>query len=346
MLLTNDFILPAELTGYVRAGLGDQPLNQFSLARFLPNRLVDDLEYRYTKGGEGLVEAAKIRTYDAEATIGGRPGTTRVTGELPPISRKIRLSEYDRLRLRQDPSAAIRNGLMDDGMRMARSIAARVEQLRGEALYSGKLQINENGVVATVDFGRAAGHTVTTGVSWATTGSADPLTDLQSWRQTYNDANGADPGAIVTSLRGINFMLQNQKLRDLAASNGFSPSILSEATLNQLFAAYGLPPIYRYDVRVNVDGVATRVIPDDKLLLLPAPVAPDDFEAADWGGTFWGTTSEALDPRYGIEPGEEAGIAVGSYSTEDPIAIWTKASAIVLPVLANPDLTFCADLVP
>jgi len=172
MLLNADYILPAELTGYVREGVANQPINRFALAQWLPNRNIDDLEYRYTKGGEGLIEAAQFRAYDAESGIGGRPGIMRVTGELPPISRKIRLGEYDRLRQRQDPNATIRLGLMDDGMRMARAISARAEMARGEALWRGALHLNENGIVATVDFGRDSGNTVTAGTAWSSVDAA------------------------------------------------------------------------------------------------------------------------------------------------------------------------------
>jgi hypothetical protein len=42
--------------------------------------------------------------------------------------------------------------------------------------------------------------------------------------------------------------------------------------------------------------------------------------------------------------GEEPGIVAGSYEDEDPIALWTKASAIGLPILANPDLSMVADV--
>lgn len=343
MLLNNDYILPTELTGYVRAGLADQPVNEFILAQWLPDRFVDDLEYRYTRGGEGLIEAAQVRTFDAESGIGGRPGSTRVSGELPPISRKLRLSEYDRLRMRQDPNAGIRNGLMDDGMRMGRAVSARVEMMRGEALYKGKLQISENGVVATVDFNRDATLTVTAGVAWSDTANADPLTDMITWRGVMIGL-GSRPGAALTSQRIVDFLLRNQKMRDLAASNGHSPAILSLDTFNAILSAYGLPPIYVYDAQVSVAGAATRVIPDNRFLFLPAPVAPTDWESAPLGATVWGTTAESLDPRYGIEPGEEPGIAVGAYSTEDPIAIWTKAAAIALAVEANPNMSFCANV--
>ena len=142
MLLTTDYITPAELTGYVRAALADLETNQFTLSRFLPSQQIDDLQYRFTRGGEGLAEAATFRAYDAESPIGSRPGISRVTGELPPISRKIRLGEYERLRQRR-ADQAIRDAILDDATRMARTVAARVELARGEALYTGKITLNE-----------------------------------------------------------------------------------------------------------------------------------------------------------------------------------------------------------
>src|SRR5690606_2734994 len=98
-----------------------------------------------------------------------------------------------------------------------------------------------------------------------------------------------------------------------------------------------------YDAQVNVNGSAQRIVPVDKLLMLPAPVAPDDVEGTQLGATLYGTTVEAMEPDYGLE-GDEPGIVVGSHRTDDPVAIWTKASAIGLPVLANPNLALVADV--
>src|SRR5829696_6172389 len=102
MLLIRDYFQPAELTGYARAALADIPANQPTLARWLPYRMIDDLVYRFTRGGEGLTEAATYRSWDTESPIGNRAGMTRVQGELPPISRKLRQDEYTRLRLRSN----------------------------------------------------------------------------------------------------------------------------------------------------------------------------------------------------------------------------------------------------
>ncbi|MEU8371211.1 major capsid protein [Micromonospora tulbaghiae] len=336
MLLNQDYVTPAELTGYARAALADQDRNQFTLSRWLPVQIVDDLQYRFTRGGEGLVDAATFRAYDAESPIGARPGATRITGELPPISRKIRLGEYDRLRQRRD-NGPIRDALLTDAERMTRAVAARLELARGEALYRGSLTISENGVVATVDFGRAGGHTVAPGTLWSTVASATPLADLITWRDTYINTNGEAPGAILTSTTVLGYLLRNAEIRALAATTAGTPTIVSQATVSAVFAAYGLPPIYIYDAQVRVNGSATRVIPADRVILLPEP------GNSQLGATLHGTTAESLEPEFGLA-GDEPGIVAGAYSTKDPVAVWTKAATIGLPVLANPDLTLAADV--
>lgn len=341
MFLNSDYFTPAELTGYARAALANQPINQFSLARWLPRRPIDDLVYRFTKGGDTLIDAAMFRSYDAESTIGARPGISRVSGELPPISRKIPLGEYDRLRQRANPDSAIRTAIMDDAERMVRQVEARIELARGDALVNGSVTINENGVVASASFGRSGGHAVTAATLWSTVASADVIGDLMTWQQVYVDSNGVKPGCFLTSTRVRGLMLRNAGIRGLVANIAGSPTLVSDAMLNQVLANYDLPPLITYDARVRVNGSATRVIADNIGLFLPAPVEPNDFGSTDLGATFYGTTAESLDPRYGLE-GDEPGVVAGSYATEDPIAVWTKAAAISLPVLANPDLTFKA----
>jgi Phage major capsid protein E len=339
MLLNTEYITPVELTGYARAALADLTVNQFTLSRWLPNRQIDDLMYRFTRGGDGLTEAATYRSYDTESPIGARPGISRVTGELPPISRKIRLGEYDRLRQRRADSA-VRDAILDDATRMVRAVAARLEMARGEALYTGKVSLNENGVIATVDFGRKAGHTVTASTPWSTTATATPVADLLSWQQTYTDDNGEPPGVILTSQKVVGYLLRNTDIRGLLAANGVTPSIATRTGLASILQAYGLPPIETYDAQVKVNGSATRVIPDDRVLLLPAP-----GPATDLGATLLGTTAESMEPEYGLDnEADQPGIVAGAYSTKDPVAVWTKAAAIGLPVLVNPDLTFCADV--
>lgn len=332
--LFNDYIQPADLTGYTRAAVADWDANRFVLSRFLPEKLVPDLDYRFTRGSSALMDAATFRTYDAESPIGKRPGITRVTGELPPISRKVRLGEYDRLKLR-GLDGSIRTAILDDAKILAGSIAARMEMARGEALYTGKILLNENGVVATVDFGRAAGHTVTAGTLWSDTANADPISDLIAWRDTYLTTNGVRPGSFMISSTTEGYLLKNVKIRALFANNVASPFRLSTEQISSVLQAFGLPSYFLYDAQVSVNGTPTRVVPANRLVFLPAGDEP-------LGETFYGITADSLELPGVAGTGEEPGIVASVWKDTDPVAVWTKASAIALPVLANPDLTFGA----
>src|SRR4051794_18577259 len=139
MLLNSDFFTPRTLSEYTREAALDLAVNRFSLNRFLPNRNIDDLTYRFTRGGDSLIEAATYRSYDAESSIAGRPGVTRVSGELPPISRKIVLGEYDRLRQRANPDTSLQQAILSDAERVTRQILARLEVARGDALVNGSV---------------------------------------------------------------------------------------------------------------------------------------------------------------------------------------------------------------
>lgn len=343
MLLNTDYVDPAELTGYTREALANLPRNQFLLAQWLPNRTVDDLDYRFLRGGEGLVEAANYRAYDTEAQIAARPGVTRVHGELPPISRKIRLGEYARLKQRK-LDQKLGDQIFTDAERMMRAIAARYELARGSALVSGQLVLNENGVQATIDFGRDAGNTVTAGTVWSDP-AATILSDLLTWRAAYIAINdGREPEALLTSEQVIAAMLRNTEFRALLATTAGTPSIVSRSAVDEVLRAHGLPPIQEYNASVRVNGAVTRVVPSDRVLMLPAAGDPNDEQGTELGASLWGTTAEALSADYQIDEEEAPGIVAGAYETKDPVAMWTKASAIGVPILANPNLSFCADV--
>ncbi|WP_030962693.1 major capsid protein [Streptomyces sp. NRRL S-378] len=337
MQLIDEFATPAELTGYARAALADRPENALSLDRWLPNRTINDLSYRFTRGGGGLTEAAMFRAYDAQSDIAVRPGGARVSGELPPISRKMPVGEYERIRRRNldTQHAEIRDAMLDDGVRLARQIEARMELARGEAIFNASVALNENGVQASVDFGRAAGHTVTAGTAWSNP-AADVIGDFQTWLEVYNDTNGGDPDSVLISRAIWTALKRNTQLRGLSTTGATAPSILTDSLLAAILADHGIPPLVRYDAKVSVGGVSTRVTPNDKLAFLPA-------QGDALGQTLWGVPVEADDPRYGLA-GDAAGVAVGAYKSEDPQTVWTRATAIALPVVAAPDLSFVADV--
>ncbi|MFJ6720487.1 major capsid protein [Streptomyces sp. NPDC091259] len=339
MQLFTEYATPAELTGYAREALRDREENQFSLNRWLPNATINDLTFRFNRGGGGLVEAAVFRAYDAESDIGSRAGGARVSGELPPLSRKMPVGEYEQIRMRNVDTQAseIRDAMEADAVKLVSAIAARMELARGQALFSGAVTIAENNVQASVDFGRASGHSVTAATVWSDTENASVYDELQAWLDVYNTTNGTLPAYTLMSRKIYNYLRRNKQLRELAFSGAStSPTVLTRDALNAVLGDFDIPPVVIYDAKVSVGGTATRVTPEDKILFLP-----EQGEAA--GKTLWGVPVEANDPRYGLA-GDGAGVAVGAYKSEDPQTVWTRATAIALPVVAAPDLTFMADV--
>lgn len=342
MALWTDIIDPATLTGYARASLADYEARKGTLARWLPNRVVQGIDVRFTVGANGLVPIADFRAYDAEPTVGKAQPGKRVSLELPALGQNIPVSEYNQLRANgaNPGDEAVLVTIQRTTDQVARAVSDALERLRGTVLVTGKATISG---FMDDDFGRASGHTVTAGTAWSTA-TADALGDLESWADTYRDANGEDPGAIVTSTR---------VLRAMAALNQFKTQLLNGASrpatvreVQDTVSAAGLPPIYVYDRRVNVAGTSTKVVADDKLLLLPAPVEDvNDWQGTELGATFWGRTLSSTDAAWDIPEADQPGLVAGVYRGEKPPMIAEVISdAIGMPVLANADLSFAADV--
>ena len=339
-----DLIPPGELTGFSRTALADRPVNRFRLSTVLPDQFVDDLVYRYNQGGGGgLVQAASYRAWDSEPGFGSRKGLKRVTGELPPIARQMLLDEYTQLRTRGAQDQQIEDALLRDAESLVRSIDARLELARGDALVNGKVTLAEQGVEAEVDFGRKASHSVTAAVAW-TNPAAEVIDEISSWVETYIDTNGAPPGQILTTNKVMQALKRNTQLLQLRFPTIADPSglRLQNEDVNQLFANEGWPAPTVYDARVQVGNTPQRVIAEGTFLLLPEPGTGLDGSTR-MGATLWGTTLEAQEPEYGIEDGALPGIVVAAFKQKTtPVQVITIASAIGIPILGDPDLSFVA----
>lgn len=345
MALWTDIIDPADLTAYARRSLAEYEASRGTLARWLPNREVADIVVRFVAGSTGLVDVANFRAFDAEPEIGKGPGGKRVTLELPAIGQNIPVSEYNQLRLRGENAAddAALLAITRTTDLVARAVSDAIERLRGIVIQTGRATVTQNGYTfMDDDFGRSAGHTVTAGALWSVAGT-DALGQLTTWYDTYLAANGEEPGAIVTSTRVVRAMGALTQFATVLAGGGNRPATVAD--VQATVQAAGLPPIYTYDRRVSVGGVSTKVLSDDRVFLLPTPVDPNGADSTQLGATFWGQTLTSTDPDWGIAPGEQPGLVVGTYRGEKPPMIAEVISdAVALPVLANADLSFAADV--
>lgn len=336
------------LLGFVRAVPPPAP---FVSSRWLPDRPVFDLAFEYLKGAQGKNVMAHVMGFDAEAPIAGRPGLgERITGELPPIKRKARISEKELIRFltpragTPDVQTAI-NSVYDDVTRLLDSIQARVEWLRMQALSEDKIVYNENGVIINFDFGLndtlqinlvtqadGAGATVAADVGpvWTDTVNSTPIPDIEFLTNRQEDVTGFRPDELVLSRKALGYVFSSTNTRNLIRGSGAPSAPLTRAEVDTLLTLYGLPNLVTYDVKVhkeNPDGTTSevRTMADNKAFLYSA--------ASGVGETLWGPTAESRSligtPLASRAPGSFA----VTYATEEPPAEWIKAAAVVFPTM-------------
>lgn len=336
MALWTDFITPAEVTGFVRAALSDYERLKGTLARWLPNVEVPDVAVRFFAGQAGLVEEARYRAYDAEPEVGRGPAGKRVTIDLPAIGQEIPVSEYQQLRERNASDEAMRNAILRAAGQVARAVADRTERMRGTVITTGKATIDQSNFKTEDDFGRDPSMSPTAGTLWSTAG-ADRLGYLETLLDLYRSTNGDEPGALLMSTRVMRSMASGTQFSVQLVGGGTRPATQND--VRAILAGAGLPEIVVFDRRTS----GGRVIPDDRVILLPAPGETDATEPSELGGTFWGQTLTASDPSYELADEEMPGIVVGVYKNEKPPMIAEVISdAIALPVLGNANLALSA----
>ncbi|GAA4845522.1 hypothetical protein GCM10023201_41000 [Actinomycetospora corticicola] len=338
MEIYDEYVTPTELSGYARARADDLAENQFTLSRWLPNQTIPDLTYRFNRGPVGLLDVADYRAYGGEPTFGRREGITRVEGSLPPLGHQMLLGEYDQLLVR-NAEPEVRDLLLRDSAAVAERIGRRVEVARGNALVNGSVTIAENGQYATVDFNRSPNHTVVAAVAWSDASNGVPLDNMEAWTETYLDTNGVRPAVALMSTKTARLARRSNQVQRAIYGEDFADRRVSLGDLNELLADDEMPQVVTYDAT----AAGRRIIPEGKVILLPAPGDPNSDIAGSLGASLWGTTLESQIADYGIETGEEPGIVVAAFiQKETPVHVNTVGSAIALPIMANPDLSFVA----
>lgn len=268
MNLWTDIITPAELTGYMRESQAAYEARRGSLASFLPNRMVGDIVARFMQNDTGLMPEAMFRAYDAAPEVGGRKARKRVTIDLPAVGQNIPVSEYVQLRSRNATDAEIRNEILSTADQVVQAVSDRIERQRGTVLATGKATIDQDNYVSEDDFGRDPELTTTADTLW-TAGTSGRMEQLEAWVDLYESKANAMPGVILASRRAARLLRSGDDFKiNTIGANG-QPSA---EQVNNMLGDNEIPPVVVYE-RKTFSG---RVLPEDTILFLPAPVEVDD----------------------------------------------------------------------
>lgn len=292
---------------------------------------------------------AKYRSFDGAIHVSDRDTGSTARVPLAPLSTSIGVGEYERLqiefaRTKGTYTEALVQAIYNDAENMTREVLNRIELAWGDVLTDGKLTINENGLSAEADYGMPANHAVSPATPWvpANVATATPLTDLLAWSDVYTATTGSAPAQMLTSLARIRFLQRSKEVIDAVygATHGRTRVTLAElAALLESESAPRLLPAY--DSKLSVDGADVRVIPDDKVILLPENLA-------DLGSMVFGISATALELVNSNKADlsfEDAPGIVGVVTKDGPpFRQMTYVDAVGQPVLTDAEKLMVADV--
>ena len=316
----------------------------FSVVRnYMGSRLFPDVKtqymdaeyYRLCKNGN-LPLVAQVHAFDTEARIGSRIPLDKAEHEKLLIKEKINQTEELRKMQRGMTMDAdsILNYVFDDAARMAERVVARTEKAKMDALATGKMTVEENGLSLVIDYGVPEDNRVS--ASWDV--DADIIGDLRAWRKLAMD-NGVVPNVGITTEGVVTKMMYNAQIQKAIFSTTGAGILPTLEQINRLLQAQ-----VGITVQTNEARYGEMVVENNKTSVAQARFWPEDVFVMTAVGNngaigtgLWGVTPEeelqggAFDSKR-----QQQYITVVQYSTPDPTAVWTKASGLFVPVLPNP----------
>lgn len=286
-------------------------------------------EYYRLMAGQRLPEVAFVHALDTEAEIGSRPGFEKVLTEKLFIKRKINQSE----RLQQ----AIENGVpddnnlkkfvFDDAANLFEGVVARANVMKGQFLSTGIVKIKENHVDMSIDYGVTSDAKVTL-TDWSKP-DADIMGDISKMVAIAED-NGYVVNKALTSLKMINYMRNNTAMQTAVLGAANKRLLTKQELTNLLMQEYGFT-IDRCDEKYRyrkADGTLKtgRYFKEDVFTLYEANAN------GSFGSGLWGVTPEELEYRQFIQEENRSFVTLSMWDTPDPVAVWTKASGMFVPV--------------
>ncbi|HEX5568033.1 MAG TPA: major capsid protein [Streptomyces sp.] len=337
---------PTEIQAFARAI--PTPEDYILTQSVMPERTIDSVKWEH-RGNRRRVAAASYRAWDAQTKVATREITQFVTsGKLLPLGQKYIVGEFESILEAVDrgmDSRELVNAVYDDVASHVLSIRKRMELAVGDLLVDGKFTLQgENNLELEADYRVPAANMPTASTPW-TDPTADILGDEMRWMEALRSSGAPAPVRALTSYKGWAQMMANDSYRaayygSVNSASTIPTAVLAPNEVDVVRARYGLPPITKYDVKIELDdGTDVRALPENMFFLLPP-------NPQQWAETQYGLTADGLILSRGSNPAivrEDApGIVVTRGYQDDPPQVYTKGSAAALPVMYVPDIHVAA----
>lgn len=291
-------------------------------------------EYYRLMQGQNLPTPAFVHALDTEAHIGTRPTFEKVLTEKLFIKEKINQSEQLQMYITNgvpDDDGLIK-WVFDDMGRLAESVVTRTKIAKGQLMSRGIMKIKENNLDMVIDFGIPDEQKMTFG-DWSDP-EYDIFSDIQRAIKILKD-QGKIANRMLTSDTQVQRMRKNKSMQIAIYGAINVGKLVTLAELQRMLQEeFGVQfvtcdQMFAY-IKSNGSRVSQRYFDEDKVTFYTAGIS------GDVGIGLWGPTPEEAEYTAFLEALEKMFVTVTMWSTQDPVAKWTKASGMFIPVLPDP----------
>ena len=290
---------------------------------------------------------AQFHGFDTEAQQTFRVPVDTHNIEKGLIKVKINQSERMRALLRSGvQNDAMYDYVINDGIRLADQVVTRTKVAKNEMLATGKITIKENNLDLVVDYGVPDAQknlTVDFGA-----GASAPVPDQLEALLSQSISVGSKINGFLTSRAVMNKLRRNAAIQKAINGNGMVGQLVSNADLNAyLSSEFGFDNIVINDLTYGTEGTpvsgrphvtANRYFPENGITFFSTNLN------GKLGDGLWGDPPETDVAQFinGSTSEVSPFVYVTQYAENDPAVLWTKASALFIPVLYNPNSLYLA----
>lgn len=262
---------------------------------------------------------------------------------------KVKLNQSERLRALTNRGVvgneALYDYVLNDGIRLADQVITRTKVAKNELLATGKITIKENNLNLTVDYGvptEQTTHTINAGYN------VDVLAQIQAVVDAATNA-GVTITGMFTSRAVLSKLRKNEIVQKAINGNIGTGALVRRTALEEFMnEEFGISQIITNDLKYGVSATGAN---DGKVHVKQARYYPDNkitFFATNQNGRIgtglWGDPPEVDMNQFYPVGGSEISpyVFITQKMDWDPAVLWTKASALFMPVLYNPNSLFIA----
>ncbi len=240
--------------------------------------------------------------------------------------------------------------VMDFAADLADQVVTRSKVARAEVLATGKMTIAENNMSLTVDYGVPTANMTLT-LDLGAGASTDPTVALQEIVDNAAD-EGVTITGMITSRSVLTKMRRSTAIQKVINGTNMSGILVGNSALRAwLSDEYGITSVITddlsYSTPYELDSYGRPTVNTQRYFPKNRITFYGTANGMKLGSSLWGVPPETEIGRFYDVGG--SGVSPYVYLTQwaesDPAILWTKASALYIPVLYNPNSLYGATVI-